>query len=1053
MSRFFINRPIFAIVIALILVIMGAIAATQLPVAQYPEISPPTVTVSTSYTGADASVVNETVAQTIESEVNGVQGMDYMSSNADASGSYSLEVVFKLGTDGDLDAVKTQNNVATANASLPTDVQSVGVTTKKASSDMALMISLYSPNGTYDSVFLKNYADLYLLDKIKRVTGVGNVSAYGADYAMRIWVNPDKLAMYSLTISDITTAIKEQNIQAPAGTIGQMPAPKTQEKQYIGKIKGRLKTVEDFGNVVLKAKGNGSFVRLKDVARVATGAKENSFSSYQNGKEAVGFGIALTNDANAMQTVKAVQDILQQAKKDFPPDMEYKEVVDSTRYISASIEEVLHTFVEALILVVLIVYLFLQSWRATLIPVLAIPVSLIATLAGFVLLNFSINTLTLFAMVLAIGLVVDDAIVVIENVEHHMEEDGIGPREATIKAMDEVQGPVVAIAFVLIAVFVPVAFLGGMMGVLYKQFALTIAISMALSAFVALTLTPSLCVLLLKPKTKKKETGKLGRFFSEFNTWFDVLKRGYLKRVIWMISKAKYCILFLVLLIIGTGALYKIVPSTFVPDEDQGYFMTAVNLPEGTSMNLTSETMHKLAAEIMQYPGVTDVMEITGFDVLSNGSKSNAGAMFISLAPWAERKDVEKKVDAQVAKVNGEGAATVPEAMVVAMNPPSLPGLGMISGFSLQLQDMSGHTDQELDAITKEIVKAANQRPELREVSTTFNIDSPNAEFEIDRDKVKDLGIELSDVFTAVQANFGGVQVNDFSQFGHTYKVVLQADTEYRSEIEAAKFIFVKNSAGTMIPLDTLLKTKMSTGASIISRFNGTRSINMQGYPNDGYSSGQALQAMEEVVAQTAPTGFTIEWSGQSRQEKASNNATFKVLALAFLFVFLCLAALYESWSVPYAVLLSVPTGIFGALLSELVMNQTNSIYMQIGVIMIIGLAAKNAILIVEFAKIRVDKGMDPVRAAITSAGLRLRPILMTSFAFIVGCLPLAMADGAGAGARNGMGIAVVGGMIFATALGIFLIPVLFITVETVVAKGKEFKEKHWKNQNLEDED
>lgn len=1043
MSRFFIKRPIFAIVIAMIMVILGGIAATQLPIAQYPEISPPTVTVSTTYTGADASVVNETVAQIIESEVNGVQGMDYMSSNSDASGAYSLEVVFKLGTDGDMDAVKTQNNVATANASLPSDVQSVGVTTQKASSDMALMISLYSPKGTYDSVFLKNYADLYLLDKIKRVTGVGKVASYGADYSMRIWINPDKLAMFGLTISDVTSAIKEQNIQAPAGTIGQMPAPKSQEKQYIGTINGRLTTIEDFGNVVLKAQGSGAFVRLKDVARIATGAKENSFSAYQNGKEAFSFGISLTNDANAMQTVKAVQDILAKAEKDFPTDLEYKEVVDSTRYISASIEEVLQTFIEAMLLVIVIVYLFLQSWRATLIPVLAIPVSLIATLAAFVILNFSINTLTLFAMVLAIGLVVDDAIVVIENVEHHMQEDGIGSREATERAMDEVQGPVVAIAFVLVAVFVPVAFLGGMMGVLYKQFALTIAISMALSAFVALTLTPALCVLLLKPKAQSEKTGKIERFFAKFNNGFDALKRGYLKNVIWMIGKAKYCILFLVLLIIGTGALYKIVPSTFVPDEDQGYFMTAVSLPEGTSMNLTSETMHKLAAEIMQYPGVTDVMEITGFDALSNGSKSSAGAMFISLAPWAERQDIELKVDALVAKVNEEGAQVVPEAMVIAMNPPSLPGLGMISGFSLQLQDMSGHTDKELDDITKKIVKAANQRPELREVSTTFSINSPKAEFVIDRDKVKDLGINLSDVFTAVQANFGGVQVNDFNQFGHTYKVVLQADTNYRSELESTKLIYVKNSSGAMVPLDTLLKTKVSTGASVISRFNGARSITIQGYPNDGYSSGQALKAMEEVVQQITPTGFNIEWSGQSRQEKTSSDATFKVLALAIVFVFLCLAALYESWSVPYAVLLTVPTGIFGALLSELVMSQSNSIYMQIGVIMIIGLAAKNAILIVEFAKVRVDKGIDPIRAAITAAGLRLRPILMTSFAFIVGCLPLALADGAGAGARNGMGIAVVGGMIFATAFGIFLIPVLFITVETVVAKWDVFRRKY----------
>lgn len=1042
MSRFFIKRPVFAIVIALIMVILGGIAATQLPIAQYPEISPPTVTVSTSYIGADASVVNQAVAQIIESEVNGVQGMDYMSSNSDASGQYSLEVVFDLSTNGDMDAVKTQNNVATANASLPTEVQSAGVTTRKASSDMALMVSLYSPKGKYDSVFLKNYADLYLLDRIKRVSGVGNVASYGADYSMRIWMDPDKLAMFGLTVSEVTSAIREQNVQAPAGTIGQMPAPKSQEKQYIGKVSGRLSSIKEFENIILKAQGNGAFVRLKDVARVTTGAKDNTFSAYQNGSEAFSFGVSLTNDANALQTVTAVQEILAQAKKDFPPGMEYKEVVDSTRYINASISEVLQTFAEAMALVIVIVYLFLQSWRATLIPILAIPVSLIATLATFILLGFSINTLTLFAMVLAIGLVVDDAIVVIENVEHHMEEDGLAPLEATEKAMDEVQGPVVAIAAVLVAVFVPVAFLGGMMGVLYKQFALTIAISMALSAFVALTLTPALCVLLLKEKTVKANPGIIDQFFSRFNNAFNALKRGYIKRVAWSVGKAKYCILFLVLLIIGTGALYRIVPSTFVPDEDQGYYMVALNLPEGTSMNITNESMHKLANEIMKYPAVTDVMEITGFDALSNGSKSNAGAMFVSLAPWADRKETQLQIAAQVEKVNGEGADVVPEAMVIAMNPPSLPGLGMVSGFSMQLQDVSGHTDKELDDITKKIVGEANQRPELREVSTTFSIDSPNAEFVIDREKVKNLGLNLADVFTALQANFGGVEVNNFNQFGRTYKVMLQADAGYRSQLEAAKFIFIKNTTGDMIPLDTVLTTKISTGASVISRFNGSRSINIQGYPNAGYSSGQALQVMEDIVQQTAPPGFNVEWSGQSRQEKVSSDSTFKVLGLAIVFVFLCLAALYESWSVPYAVLLTVPTGVFGALLSEFVTGNTNSVYMQIGVIMIIGLAAKNAILIVEFAKVRVDKGMEPVRAAITAAGLRLRPILMTSFAFIVGCLPLALANGAGAAARNGMGVAVVGGMIFATALGLFLIPVLFIAVEAITARWNAFYKK-----------
>ena len=1029
------------------IVILGVISAVQLPIAQYPQISPPTIGVSTSYTGANASVVNQTIAQVIEQQVNGTQGMDYMSSNSDDTGLYSLQVVFKLGTDGDMDSVKVQNNVAIANASLPSDVQAVGVTTKKASADMALMVSLYSPNSTYDRVFLKNYADIYLLDKIKRVQGVGDVNVFGADYSMRVWLNPDKLAELGLTVANVTTAIKEQNIQAPAGTIGQLPAPADQEKQYTGKVQGRLVTPEDFGNVIIKSESNGSFVRLKDVARIETGAKTNNIQSKVNGMEGVGFGIQLTNDANAMETVGEVRQLLKEAAVDFPPDLQYKEIIDSTKYISESIQEVVKTFFEALLLVMFIVFLFLQSWRATLIPMLAVPVSLVGTFTAFTFLGFSINTLTLFAMVLAIGLVVDDAIVVIENVEHHMRYNGLSPKEATKIAMDEVQGPVVAIACVLAAVFVPVAFLGGMMGVLYKQFALTIAISMALSAFIALTLTPALCAMMLKPHDPNANKGALGRFFDAFNNWFDRTKDRYTGIVGWCIRQSKLAVVFLLIVVGLTGFLYKVLPTTFVPDEDQGFYVTSVNMPEGTSLNRTQHVVDALAADIQNVPGVSDVMAVSGYDVLSSGSKSNAGVMFVGLKPWSERKSPETQIMAEVGTVFKLGAMKYPEASVLAFNMPALPGLGMVGGWTMQLQDMSGHTDEELDTITKQIIAAANQRPELAGVRTTYKINSPIYNFEVDREKVKNLGVALSDVFVALQVNFGGAQVNDFNQFGRTYKVMLQSDTNYRNEAEAAKFVFVKSASGTMIPLDTLLRPKINTAPAIISRFNGARSVTIQGNAGTGYSSGQAMAAMEEVVHTTAPAGFNIEWSGQSREEKTASNSTMKVLALALLFVFLCLAALYESWSVPYAVLLTVPTGVFGALLSEYGLSiieamfghqnagLQNSIYMQIGVIMIIGLAAKNAILIVEFAKVRVDKGMDPVKAAIEAAGLRLRPILMTSFAFIIGCLPLAVASGAGAASRNGMGVAVVGGMIFATSLGIFLIPVFFVITEYIAAK------------------
>ena len=1052
MAKFFIHRPIFAIVISLIIVIAGLLAAFQLPIAQYPQISPPTISVGTTYTGASANVVNETVAQIIEEQVNGTQGMDYMSSNSDDTGRYSLNVIFEVGTDGDMDSVKVQNNVAIANASLPSDVQRVGVTTKKSSNDMALIISMYSDDDRYDRTFMKNYATIYLLDRIKRVKGVGDVQIFGADYSMRIWLNPDRLAELGLTVANVTAAINEQNVQAPAGTIGAMPLPASQEKQYTGKINGRLVTPEQFGNIIIHSDGKGNFVRLKDVSRIETGQKFNNIIAKANGKSAVGFGIQLTSDANAMETVSGVLEILNEGEKDFPPGLKISTVVNSTDYIRASIEEVLHTFIEALALVVLVIFIFLQSARATIIPLLAVPVSLIGTLGAFIILDFSINTLTLFAMVLAIGLVVDDAIVVIENVEHHM-ESGLTPVDATERAMDEVQGPVVAIAFVLAAVFVPVAFLGGMMGVLYRQFALTIAVSMALSAFVALTLTPALCAMILKPKKEQDSGGILDRFFNGFNNWFNRTRDGYVGIVAKFIAHSKFAVIFMLIVVLLTGFVYTKLPSTFVPEEDQGFFVVSVSLPEGTSANRTQETMDKLAAEIRKINGVENAMFVTGFDIMSFGSKSSAGTMFVGLKSWDKRETPDTQINAIIGQVFGLGMKLAPEAQVIAFNPPALPGLGIVGGFSMQLQDMSGHTDEELNEITQKIVAAMNQRPEIQGARTTYKINSPVYNFDIDREKVKTLGVQLSDVFTALQVNFGGYQVNDFNQFGRSYKVMLQADTLYRTEAEAAKFIFVKSSSGKMVPLDTLLKPNLSTSASIISRFNGVRAVTIQGNNGAGFSSGQAIAAAEAVVREVAPTGFNVEWSGQSREEKKASSSTGKVLALAFVFVFLCLAALYESWSVPYAVLLTVPTGIFGAVVSEYGLGilenllghhnagLQDSVYMQIGIIMIIGLAAKNAILIVEFAKVRVDRGMEPVKAALEAAGLRLRPILMTSFAFIIGCLPLAIATGAGAAARNGMGVAVVGGMLFATAMGIFLIPVFFVITQWVAQKLGTFKQ------------
>lgn len=1016
------------------MVIIGTLAAFNLPIAQYPQIQPPTVSVSTTYIGASADVVNQTVAQVIEQNVNGTEGMDYMSSSSDDSGRYNLSVTFLPEIDGDIASVKTQNNAAQANASLPTAVQQAGVTTKKSSSDMAYMVSIYSPNNTYDETFLKNYVDIYIMDAIKRVKGVGDVMIFGPDFAMRVWINPDKMAELGITVADVNNAIQEQNIQAPAGTVGAMPSPQAQEFQYTGKVQGRLQLPEEFGNVIVKANENGSFVRLKDIARIETGAKNENITSKNQNRNAIGFGIQLTSDANALETVTGVKAILEEAKLNLPPDIVIDEIVDNTEYVRASIKEVAQTFIEALMLVLLVVFLFLQSWRATLIPMLAIPVSLIATFAAFVVLGFSINTLTLFAMVLAIGLVVDDAIVVIEAVEHNMRYKGLSPKEATRLAMDEVSGPVVAIAFVLACVFIPVAFFSGMTGILYKQFALTIAVSMALSAFVALSLTPALCAMMLKPHDPDAHKGVLATFFEKFNDWFERITGAYTEKVRTVIGHAKISCLCLLVICILTGYLFKIVPSTFVPEEDQGFFIAAISLPEGTSQNKTKEVVRQVGERISQQPGYKTSMEVTGYDLLSSSAKSNAGVIFAGLEAWDKRTTPETQIGAELGMLM-QGTADILSATIIPINPPSLPGLGMVGGFTMMLQDMSGHTEEELNEITQKFVMAANQRPEISNAYSTFKINSLNVNFEVDREKVKNLGVSISDVFTALQVNFGGTEVNDFNRFGRTYKVMMQSDQMFRNEADMMRFTYVRSATGAMIPLDTLVKPKISTAASSISRFNGVRSIQINGSAAEGYSSGQALQAMEEVAREILPDGYSYEWSGQSREEKKSGSSTMIIFALSLLFVFLCLAALYESWSVPYAVLLCVPTGIFGALLFEYARDLQNSVYMQIGLVMLIGLAAKNAILIVEYAKVRVDRGWDIVDAAVEAAKLRLRPIIMTSLAFIIGCLPLMTASGAGAAARNAMGTAVVGGMTMATIFGIFLIPVMFVVVEKIAAK------------------
>lgn len=814
MSSFFIRRPIFAIVISIIIVILGALSLLSLPIAQYPQISPPTVNLSTTYTGANATIVNQTVAQVIEDQLKGVDDMSYMSSTSSNDGSYSLSVVFSLDSDGNTDAINVQNDANLAKNSLPSDVQTQGLTVRRSSGDMVLMANLYSPNGTYNQAFLKNYADIYLLDKIQRIDGVGNVNTFGSSYAMRVWLNPEKLAERGLTVSDVVSAIKEQNMSAPAGTIGSLPAPATQEKQYSAKVEGQLTTPEQFGNIILKSASNGQFVYLKDVANIQTGTQNESSNSKINGKTGIGFGIQLSSDANALDTITEVKKVLDQAKEIFPPDLDYTIVMDNTNFINASINEVKDTFVESLLLVILVVFVFLQKWRTTLIPVLAVPVSIVGTFASFKVLDFTINTLTLFAMVLAIGLVVDDAIVVIENVEEHMSKDKLSAKDATEAAMKEVQGPIIATTAVLASIFIPVAFIGGVTGVLYKQFAVTITISVVISAFVALTLTPALCGVLLKPGDKAIQGGPLGTFFRGFNGAFDHFKDRYTGKVGWMIHHLKYAAVFLILVTGLMGICYRVLPSTFVPDEDQGVFMASITMPEGTSLNQTIKTVNAAAEETRQIPGVKDVMTHAG------GSTSNTGNLYVALENWDDRQSNDLSAESIIAKFNNTVVPNHPEARVAAFNPSSLPGMGQEGGWTMQLMDNTGLSDTELGNAANQVVAACSQRPELSGVRTSYATNTPSVAYTVDREKIKNLGIELSDVFTALQTNFGGSSVNDFTQFGRSYKVIVQADTSYRSQADSLKFISVKSSSGKMVPLDTLLTSSMTTGPSSITRFN-----------------------------------------------------------------------------------------------------------------------------------------------------------------------------------------------------------------------------------------
>ena len=1013
MTNYFIHHPIPAIVLSIVLTLLGILAAMRLPVAQYPDIAPPTVGVSTTYLGADTSVVNDTVAQVIEEAINGIDGFDYMRSTVDPAGNYNLNVVFKLGTDIDSAAVQVQNKISSVAADLPETVRDSGVTVSRNTPDTTLLFSLNSPKGTYDDIFMRTYADVYFLDKIKRVQGVGLVESYSSPYAMRIWLQPDRMAQLGLTVPDVERAIREQNVRPAVGTFGALPAPRLQEKQYVGQSANRKETKEDFEQIVLQNEGD-AFVRLKDVAEVSAGGKDYTYLSYGENLPVSPFGVHLANGANALGTIGEVKQILEEAAQEFPPDMEYAVVEDTTLFIEESLEEVYTTFLEAFLLVLVVVSLFLQDLRATLIALIAIPVSLLATFIAFPVLGFTLNTLTLFAMILAIGLVVDDAIVVIEIVEKKLEQ-GMEVQAAVLEAMGEVQKPIIAISCVLAAIFLPVTFWGGVTGELYKQFSLTIVISMALSAFIALSLTPALCALLLRSH-KEKEPSAFDRFFAKI---VDIYKNLLTRLMRW-----KGCVVAILLLITaGAAYLYHVLPSEYVPKEDMGYFVASVTLPEGTSLNRTNETLQRFSESLRNVQEIENDITISGYDMISDGVSSCGGMLYAILKPWDERA---RGIEEILEEVNRIAEQEIPEASVFAISDSSLPGLESVGGVSMRLLDVTGHSDEELAEISAEIEAALEDREELDDVESTFSMSKPYVTVKVDEDKAKLLGVNLDDVYSTLRTNFGGDEVNDFTAFGRNYKVVLQADMDYRSEIENMRFMFVKNGAGERIPLDTLVTCQTTVGPSSISRFNGVRSIGFEGNMAEGFSSGEAMDAMEETVNRVAPGAFQLEWTATSRQEKSAQSSAMVIFALSLVFAFLSLVALYESWRLPFAVLLSVPVGVFGALLAEILTENMGSVYMQVGLLILIGLTAKNAILIVEFAKEKTQQGIDPMMAAVSAGVARLRPIWMTSLAFIVACVPLALAEGAGSGARNGMGTAVVGGMLLVTVLGTFLIPILF---------------------------
>ncbi len=1023
-SKFFINRPIFSTVISLLILLAGIVSITMLPIEQYPDLTPPTIEVSASYPGASPEVIANTVAAPLEQQVNGVEDMLYMNSTSSSNGDMSLTVSFKVGTDPDQAMINVNNRVQGATATLPEDVRRYGIEVNKKSSSILQLIALYSPSGQTDTTTIGNYALLNIVDDLKRLEGVGDASVMTSnDYSIRIWIKPDVLSQRGLSVSDLTAAIQSQNAQRAAGKIGQPPLPVNVDRTYSIIAPGRLTTPEEFGNIILRANADGTSLLLKDVARIELGSQTYEFNGSYNGKPAVPVGVYLSPGANAVATAKAVDAHMKNLAKNFPADMDidYKVAYDTTLFVSASIEEVIHTLLEAMILVFLVVYLFLKDWRATLIPCLAVPVSIVGAFAGMLLLGFSINTLTLFGLVLAIGMVVDDAIVVIENVERLMHEENLPVKEATVKAMEEVSGPVVAIVLVLCSVFVPVAFMGGLTGVMYQQFAITIAVSVIISGLVALTLTPALCALLLK----KQEHPTKG-FFYQFDRFFEKFTGKYTGWVSFFIRRVPVSAVIIVLMFAGALGLFKIVPGSLLPEEDQGMLMVVAQLDPSASLSSSTAVGGQLEQILLSQPAVSQELTFSGFDLLSGTQKSNSVSSFVALKPWKERKAKGMSSTDVVAKIYGEALYKIPAALVMPFNPPPIMGMSTTGGLEGYIQNRGSGGSEELEKQVQAFLAAAKKRPELSSVSTTFSAAVPQYTMKVDDIKAQAMGVTLSELYATLQGTFGVTYVNDFTYSGRSFKVMMQADGNYRATPDQIAGIYVRSSKGAMVPLSTLVTLTPSLGPDMVERFNVFPAAKIIANPAPGYSSGDAIRAVEETAKSALDSSFTLAWTGTTYQEQLAGSSSANALLLGMLVVFLILAAQYEKWSLPVAVLLAVPFAIFGALLGTWARGLSNDIYFQIALVALVGLAAKNAILIVEFAVMLKEQGMDAAEAAVHAAKLRFRPIVMTSLAFILGCVPLAISSGAGAASRHSIGTAVVFGMLAATCIAPLFIPLFY---------------------------